>query len=83
MQENVEDIAFSHSILHCLLMADVGMRTWTEASKLMGAFCKKASAGVSSSLLHKESEVYLQPLMLLLAKHIVCAACLCCRLRTG
>ncbi len=32
-------------------------RTWTEASKLMGAFCRKASAGVSFSLLHKTSEV--------------------------
>ena len=27
--------------------------TWTEASKLMGAFCRKASAGVSLSLLRR------------------------------
>ena len=27
--------------------------TWTEASKLIGAFCRKASAGVSFSLLHQ------------------------------
>lgn len=37
-------------------VADQG-HTWTEASKLMGAFCRKASAGVSFSLLHKVEEL--------------------------
>lgn len=35
-----------------LVFADGHVLTWTEASKLIGAFCRKASAGVSSSLLH-------------------------------
>ena len=38
----------------CLSAGEMSMcGTWTEASNEMGAFCRKASAAVSSSLLRK------------------------------